>query len=138
MKPVRGATKMETENEIDHLKDVENDLRARHPTVDDIIIAGDFNADCDYVQRPEALALFSDAEHKWLIPFAPSADTTVSSTICAYDHIVLSGAIQNNMVEGSAQVFDFQSFFATDAIFYNDKPITKQISDHFPVEFEFF
>ena len=127
---------MDTENEINHLKDVENDLRARHPALDDVIIAGDFNADCDYVRDPEDLTLFSAGDNSWLISF--DDDTTVSSTICAYDHIVLSGQIKNNAVVGSGQVFDYQNFYDTDSIFYNGESITELISDHFPVEFEFF
>jgi deoxyribonuclease-1-like protein len=136
LKPATGVTNMDTENEINHLKDVENDLRARHPALDDVIIAGDFNADCDYVRDPEDLALFSAGDNSWLISFED--DTTVSSTICAYDHIVLSGQIENNAVAGSGQVFDYQNFYDTDSIFYNGESITELISDHFPVEFEFF
>ena len=52
----------------------------------DVIITGDFNADCDYV-RPSywpTIRLRTDKRFLWLTP--DSADTTVSSTTdCAYD-----------------------------------------------------
>ena len=69
LKPESGVTNMVTEDEINHLKDVEVDLRSRHPTLDDVIIAGDFNADCDYVRDPQDLTLFSSGENTWLISF---------------------------------------------------------------------
>merc|ERR1712062_717821 len=55
---------------------------------------------------------------------------------CTYDHIVLRGP---NMASAfhSAQVFDYQTFYDTDNIFYNGDPITDLISDHFPVEVSF-
>ena len=41
---------MNTENEINKLADVYNNALAKHPDVKNAIIAGDFNADCTYVQ----------------------------------------------------------------------------------------
>jgi endonuclease/exonuclease/phosphatase family metal-dependent hydrolase len=106
----------------------------RHPNVGNAIIAGDFNADCDYVRDPDLLTLFNDQSNEWIIPF--SADTTVKDTDCAYDHIILYGDIQNN--QQNAGVFNYQTFYDTDNIFYEDESITELISDHFPVEFEFY
>ena len=52
---------------------------------DNIIIMGDFNADCSYVGKAamQGLVLKTDSKYHWLIP--DSADTTVSNTDCAYD-----------------------------------------------------
>ncbi|CAG5084610.1 Oidioi.mRNA.OKI2018_I69.PAR.g10690.t1.cds [Oikopleura dioica] len=134
LKPVTGVSDMVTEDEINHLQDVYNDLLVKHPDINDVLIVGDFNADCNYVANPESLTLYTEPSNDWLIPF--EADTTVSPTDCAYDHIVLYGNIRNNVV--SSGVFDYQTYYDTDQIFYNGDPITDLISDHFPVEFEFF
>lgn len=134
LKPVSGVSDMVTEDEINHMQDVYDDLLIKHPDIIDVLIVGDFNADCNYVANPESLSLYTSAANDWLIPF--EADTTVSSTDCAYDHIVLYGNIRNSVV--SSGVFDYQTFYDTDNIFYNGDPITGLISDHYPVEFEFF
>ena len=125
---------MVTEDEINHLQDVYDDLLVKHADLVDVLVVGDFNADCTYVADPESLDLFTEPTNDWLIPF--DADTTVSATDCAYDHIVLYGDVRNNVA--SSGVFDFQTHFDTDNIFYEGDPITDLISDHFPVEFEFF
>jgi len=135
IKPVDGASDMETEEEINKLKDVYNDALAKHSDVTNVIITGDFNADCDYVQSPTDLTLFTDADSTWLIDF--EQDTTVSATDCAYDHIVVYGDTMPASAE-AAGVFNFQEFYGTDAILDDEgEAITDQISDHYPVEFSF-
>ena len=56
---------------------------------DNIILMGDFNADCSYVPKTKLkkLALRSKGFH-WLIP--DEWDTTVASTNCAYDRLGFS------------------------------------------------
>ena len=70
--------------EINALADVHAAMEANMGT-DNIIIMGDFNADCTYVRQSamQGLALKTDPKYHWLIP--DSADTTVSDTDCAYD-----------------------------------------------------
>ena len=55
-----------------------------HP-LQDVVILGDFNADCSYVDAQlDALPIRTDPTYQWLIDDA--ADTTViSTTDCAYD-----------------------------------------------------
>ena len=89
LKPVSGVSNMVTEDEINHLQDVYNDLLLKHPDINDVLVVGDFNADCTYVAAPESLTLYTSTANDWLITF--DADTTVSSTDCAYDHIVRCG-----------------------------------------------
>jgi len=134
IKPVSGTSDMVTENEINHLKDVYNDGLTRHPDVTSAIIAGDFNADCTYVADPTAMTLFTDPDSTWVLDF--TADTTVKDTDCAYDHLVLYGDIKNNFQDG--QVFNYETFYDTENIFYEGEPITDLISDHYPVEFTFY
>ncbi len=51
---------------------------------DNILLMGDFNADCSYVGKTKLKALkLKKSGYHWLIP--DDADTTVSSTDCAYD-----------------------------------------------------
>ena len=50
-----------------------------------IMLMGDFNADCSYVSnsKKEQLVLRTKAKYHWLI--GDDADTTTSATDCAYD-----------------------------------------------------
>jgi deoxyribonuclease-1-like protein len=135
IKPESGSTDMTTEDEINHLEDVYNDAIARRPDYADAIIAGDMNADCTYVADPETtLNMYSDPNWTWTLEF--DVDTTVKDTDCAYDHIVLRGPNIPNTFTNAA-VFDYQTFYGTDNIFYQGDPITDLVSDHFPVEMYF-
>ena len=106
----------------------------RQPEFTNAIIAGDFNADCDYVSDLSTLTLFTDPTSTSLINF--ETDTTVSATDCAYDHIVLKGDSLPSAANGG-NVFNYQTFYDTDNILFEDQPITALISDHYPVEFNF-
>ena len=131
IKPVTGATNQDTEDEINHLFDVYQDAIVNEPDYVDAIIAGDMNADCTYVKEPTNLEFYQNKNVTWLIGF--DEDTTVKTTDCAYDHMVLLGPnIQS--AYASPAVFDYAQFYGTDAIFYQDEAITELISDHYPVE----
>ena len=80
------------------------------------------------------MTLFTDPDSTWVLDF--TADTTVKDTDCAYDHLVLYGDIKNNFQDG--QVFNYETFYDTENIFYEGEPITDLISDHYPVEFTFY
>ena len=69
--------------EIDALASVHNDLMA-HWNTNNIIIMGDFNADCGYVTNKESANLeLRDPKYKWLIK--DGQDTTTKSSDCTYD-----------------------------------------------------
>ena len=126
---------MTTEDEINHLEDVYNEAVARQPDYTNGIIAGDMNADCTYVYEPEeTLNMYTDDDAMWLFDF--DSDTTVKSTNCAYDHIILKG---EQMIASfkNAAVFRYDDEMGTDNIMYEGEPITELISDHYPVEFSF-
>ncbi|XP_027606693.2 deoxyribonuclease-1-like [Pipra filicauda] len=114
--------------EIDALYDVYTDVINKWGT-NDIILLGDFNADCAYVTSSQwpSIRLRSLRACEWLIP--DSADTTVADTDCAYDRIVACGtALRQDIDPGSATVNNFQQKFhlqSKDAL---------AVSDHFPVE----
>jgi len=115
-------------NELDKVND------AMETTVgsSNIMLMGDFNADCSYVSnsKKEQLVLRTKAKYHWLI--GDDADTTTSATDCAYDRFVINGETLNGMVmPGSAKVFRFDTEYGLD----ND--LTKQVSDHYPIEVQF-
>ncbi|XP_068003031.1 deoxyribonuclease-1-like [Melanerpes formicivorus] len=115
--------------EIDALYDVYTDVIDKWAT-NNIILLGDFNADCSYVTSAQwpSIRLRSLSDCVWLIP--DSADTTVADTTdCAYDRIVACGtALLQEVVPGSATVNDFQKTFQLQ----NKDALA--VSDHFPVE----
>ncbi|NXI64918.1 DNAS1 protein, partial [Anseranas semipalmata] len=114
--------------EIDALADVYTDVINKWAT-QDVLLLGDFNADCSYVTEAQwpSIRLRSQASCEWLIP--DSADTTVTSTDCAYDRIIACGSALRQAIEpGSATVNNFQ-----ETLRIQNKDALA-ISDHFPVE----
>lgn len=59
-----------------------------------ILIAGDLNADCSYLSRSKmsTLSIRQDSAYTWLIN--DSQDTTVGSTDCAYDRCAMTSEWQ--------------------------------------------
>jgi endonuclease/exonuclease/phosphatase family metal-dependent hydrolase len=88
---------------------------------DDFVLLGDLNADCSSatLEQLAELELRRD-EYAWIVP--DDADTTVSSTDCAYDRIVITSATAGNFTGG----------WGVDSSFSDDS-----ISDHWPVWAEF-
>ncbi|KAM5131043.1 deoxyribonuclease-1 isoform 2-T12 [Callospermophilus lateralis] len=114
--------------EIDALYDVYLDVRQKWG-LEDIMLMGDFNAGCSYVTPSHwsSIRLRTDPAFQWLIP--DTADTTVTSTHCAYDRIVVSGALlQAAIVPDSAVPYDFQVAYSL------SNKLAEAISDHYPVE----
>ncbi|XP_048189248.1 deoxyribonuclease-1 [Perognathus longimembris pacificus] len=122
------AAPTEAVTEIDALYDVYLDVQQKWG-LKDVMLMGDFNAGCSYVTPSQwsSIRLRTSPAFKWLIP--DSADTTVSSTHCAYDRIVVAGELlQDAVVPDSAAPFDFQAAYKLSV------PLAKAISDHYPVE----
>ncbi|ELW72124.1 deoxyribonuclease-1 [Tupaia chinensis] len=114
--------------EIDALYDVYQDVREKWAT-EDIMLMGDFNAGCRYVTEAQwpGIRLRTDPALQWLID--DTADTTVTSTYCPYDRIVVSGTLlQEAVVPDSATTFDFEAAYKL------SKSMALAISDHYPVE----
>ncbi|XP_073916065.1 deoxyribonuclease-1 isoform X2 [Castor canadensis] len=122
------AAPAEAVAEIDALYDVYLDVRQKWG-LENIMLMGDFNAGCSYVTSSDwsSIRLRTSPIFQWLIP--DTADTTVSSTHCAYDRIVVAGTLlQAAVVPGSAAPFDFQAAYGL------KDSLAKAISDHYPVE----
>ena len=73
-----------TVQELNALIDAYDQTSSFFGTKDGLIL-GDFNADCSYLSRHRynSLDLVSDTRFTWLI--GNDADTTTSSSNCAYD-----------------------------------------------------
>ncbi|XP_015732921.1 deoxyribonuclease-1 [Coturnix japonica] len=112
--------------EIDALADVYTDVINKWET-NNVLFMGDFNADCSYVTAGQwpSIRLRTLSACEWLIP--DSADTTVTSTDCAYDRIVACGSALRQAVE-YATINNFQENLRIQ----NKDALA--ISDHFPVE----
>ncbi|TEA31878.1 hypothetical protein DBR06_SOUSAS8310118 [Sousa chinensis] len=114
--------------EIDSLYDVYLDVWQKWD-LEDIMLMGDFNAGCSYVTPSQwsSIRLRRSPPFHWLIP--DTADTTVTSTHCAYDRIVVAGPLlQDAVVPNSAAPFDFQAAYGL------SDQMALAISDHYPVE----
>ncbi|KAG2455872.1 DNAS1 protein, partial [Polypterus senegalus] len=74
----------EAVKEIDALYDVCRETTSQWKS-DNILLMGDFNADCSYVRPSDwsKIRLRSNLQFEWLI--SDSIDTTVTNTNCAYD-----------------------------------------------------
>ena len=94
----------DAENEIAYLDDIVQDQG-------NVIITGDLNADCDYYEKP-MIPDFGGWE--WLIE--DNEDTTVGSTDCAYDRIILNDNAYDEYISHEIR---------TD--------ITEEMSDHYLV-----
>ncbi|MBV94302.1 Deoxyribonuclease-1, partial [Eschrichtius robustus] len=97
--------------EIDSLYDVYLDVWQKWD-LENIMLMGDFNAGCSYVipSQWSSIRLHKSPHFQWLIP--DTADTTVTSTHCAYDRIVVAGPLlQGAVVPNSAAPFDFQAAY---------------------------
>ncbi|XP_006751757.1 deoxyribonuclease-1-like 1 [Leptonychotes weddellii] len=123
------TTPKAVEQELNALYDVFLDVSQRWQNRD-MILLGDFNADCASLtkKRLGELVLRTEAGFHWAID--DDEDTTVrASTHCAYDRIVLHGEHCQSLLR-SAAAFNFpRSFQLTEEEALN-------ISDHYPVEVE--
>ncbi len=114
--------------EVGLLHDVVADVEATWGETD-VMVLGDFNASCNYVDLEDmaGIPLWTESSYTWWIP--NDADTTVTTTTCAYDRIVTAGELSTYVVEDSAGVFFY------DQAFVLDENLARQVSDHYPVEF---
>ena len=109
--------------EINALHTVVQDYQQQNPNEPDIVILGDYNADCSYASSEELWqSPMRNSNYTWLVP--DSADTTVASSECAYDRIVTTGDLSGRLV-GSWGI-DYTSFNSSN------------VSDHYPVWFDLY
>ncbi|XP_022325780.2 deoxyribonuclease-1-like [Crassostrea virginica] len=121
-------------------EDVFNELNALdkvYQTVSDrfgvsnILIAGDLNADCSYISPSQlaALSIRRDPSYQWLIN--DHQDTTVSSSGCAYDRLIVKGdAWQKAIIPDSVKVFYHDDEYQL------SEELALDVSDHYVVEMQ--
>jgi endonuclease/exonuclease/phosphatase family metal-dependent hydrolase len=112
----------ETPEELDSLPLVLEEAKETYEE-DDFILLGDMNADCNYLKKSDNVSIKAE-EYIWLI--GDDADTTVKSTDCAYDRII----IMNSTLEeysGMAGIFRF------DEEYNLNQSMSESVSDHYPV-----
>ena len=109
-------------SEINSIDEVIDEYRLSNPEELDIVILGDFNADCSYATSQELWeSRLREPNYTWLVN--DLADTTVSSTDCAYDRVVTWGDLGGRLV-GSWGI---------------DTGISSSdVSDHYPVWFDIY
>jgi len=118
---------------------------AEAPATKNLIVMGDFNADCGYLPGYKRKCIRGEPNNRddcedyltelwapealeWLID--DDVDTTTSATDCAYDRIIVSSALGAKVVEGSAMPYKF------DAALGLSMEDAKVVSDHYPVEMD--
>jgi len=111
--------------ETSHLVDVYDDVRQKWQ-LDDVLIMGDFNADCKYINKWKEVKLATDKRFYWLID--DTRDTTTKSTDCTYDRIIVAGEkLIGSIVPLSANVLHY------DQQFHLTQDQAEDLSDHYPV-----
>ncbi len=108
--------------EINALHEVIQSYQENDSTETDVILLGDLNADCSYATAQELWqSPLRQPQYNWLVN--DIADTTVSSTDCAYDRIITLEDLNGRLV-GSWGI---------------DTSITNtSVSDHYPVWFDLY
>ena len=105
---------------VDELHSLSN-LTMEMPESEKLVILGDMNADCNYASLNELDELsIRNSNFTWVVP--DDADTTFSSTRCAYDRIILDEQISSS----------YTGWWGIDR-----NMSSSNVSDHFPVWVEF-
>ena len=114
----------EATKEIGSLPLVIQDAKTHYPGELDMIVLGDFNADCSYFDEDDRTCPLRDDSFTWLI--TNDMDTNVAATSCTYDRVVITVDMLSE-VDVDAGVYRF------DQIFGLTEEETKDVSDHYPV-----
>ena len=115
--------------EIGALVRVIDDADLKFKTEKDVIILGDFNADGEYFSESIKTGLRA-REYLWIVK--DDLDTTLGKNNYTYDRIVVREKYTGEDYAGRVNVFMF------DRIFNIPLEKAKLISDHYPVEAEFY
>lgn len=106
--------------EINAMNEVATTYLAEHPDEEDLVLLGDFNADCSYASEQDlANSALAGGNYTWLV--GNDADTTVAQSSCAYDRILTNGDLSGRLT----------GVWGIDEVFNNSS-----VSDHYPVWFD--
>ncbi len=120
----------DADNELAALVDVVGTLLTDRPDEQDVILLGDFNADCRYLDEDDLTHDLRGPGFHWAIE--NDMVTTTTGSGCTYDRIILRDATLSEYAVGSAQVFYFDQEYGL-----TDQDFVRSISDHYPVYAEF-
>ncbi|KER19561.1 hypothetical protein T265_11707 [Opisthorchis viverrini] len=118
------------EAELNALYENAETFRKQHK-LENVLLAGDMNADCRYLsdRKMKQLSLMKDTSYVWLI--SDGHDTTVHSNNCALDRMIVYGdELMSAIKDQQAQAYRYDDEMKL------DHKTAKDISDHYPVEFE--
>ncbi|MDH5589087.1 MAG: endonuclease/exonuclease/phosphatase family protein [Gemmatimonadota bacterium] len=116
--------------ELRALEGLVADLMAANPGERDVIVLGDLNADCRYLDEDRPDLPLSGERFHWVIG---NDQVTTTASECTYDRIILTDeTLAGSYVQGSASVFRFDTEFGL-----TDRAFVRSVSDHYPVYAEF-
>ncbi|XP_074653956.1 deoxyribonuclease-1-like [Tubulanus polymorphus] len=118
-------------NELNNLTLVYEKVRKMWD-LEDIMILGDFNADCDFLKSRDWPKVTLSRDHRFYWLLDNCADTTTGNTDCAYDRFVVAGVnLQDAVVPGLTNIYRFDEIYNL-----NDTEVY-DVSDHYPIEMGF-
>lgn len=117
--------------ELNEMPNVYKDIKKRWRQTD-VILMGDLNADCRYLDAAEEEALFlhQDPSYFWQINRGVDS-TTELNTFCAYDRIITSEKLSKSVIASQTGIFNLMEEFNL------TEETANQVSDHFPAEVTF-
>jgi endonuclease/exonuclease/phosphatase family metal-dependent hydrolase len=120
----------DAEDELGSLAAVGDAIRQADTNEHDVILLGDFNADCSYFDEDDMTHPLRATGFQWLI--GNEMETAVTSG-CTYDRIVVfDDTFSKEFVAGTASVVSYD-----DDLGITDLDFVKKVSDHYPVVAEF-
>ena len=115
-------------NELAELAELADSVRTASES--DVIMLGDFNADCSYLNEADNSIPLRQARFHWVI--GNGVETAVKSG-CTYDRMIMfDGTFADEYEPNSAQVLRYDQEFGI-----TDQDFIERVSDHYPIYAEF-
>ena len=120
----------DAEKELSALTDAADAIRQAYPGERDLILLGDFNADCTYYDEDDMTKPLRAARFHWLIE---NDMETAVATGCTYDRIIVfDETFARELVPHTAGVV-----FYDENLGITNGALVRDVSDHYPVIAEF-
>ena len=117
----------DVKKELNNLDDVYYDV-SRSFSTKNLLLFGDFNADCSYLSNYALKMLDLKRNKKFIWYIDSKQDTTVSQTDCAYDRLISNKDFYYKV--DNVSIFNFKDEYN---LTYRN---ALKVSDHFPIEFD--
>jgi hypothetical protein len=114
-------------NEIEHLYEVFMSAQQIF-NMETGMALGDLNSDCSYLSDAQFqdLQFYKDSRFRFL--FSKYDDSTVGSSDCQYDQIIINSSLTDNLYSGTESRYDFLSALGL------SQSQGESVSDHYPIE----